>query len=148
MKYFTRIVVLGLLVWLAGCQPAAGGTEAALVVSEVWGRPSPAMAAAAAFYMEIANSTATMEQLTAVSSPACHMSEIHETAVDADGVMHMNPVGTLEIPPQATVSLAPGGLHIMCMGLMQPLTPGDDVTLTLTFANAGEITAVAVIKEE
>ena len=40
---------------------------------------------------------------------------------------------------EATVTLAPGGLHLMLMGLKAPLVEGETVPVTLTFANAGTV---------
>ena len=45
----------------------------------------------------------------------------------------------LEIPPGTTVSLAPGGFHLMLMGLKEPLKQGSTVPLTLVFDKAGSI---------
>ncbi len=45
----------------------------------------------------------------------------------------------VEIPPHATVTLAPGGYHVMFVGLKHPLVKGDTVQATLTFAHAGVV---------
>lgn len=47
--------------------------------------------------------------------------------------------GGLAIPPGATVALAPGGLHLMLMGLKTPLKQGEKVPVTLVFEKAGTI---------
>ena len=41
--------------------------------------------------------------------------------------------------------MAPGGYHIMLMGLKQPLKEGDHIPITLTFAHAGAITAQVTV---
>ena len=48
--------------------------------------------------------------------------------------------------PGAPTVLAPGGLHIMLIGLKQKLAPGDSVPLTLVFEHAGEITIEAPVR--
>ena len=45
----------------------------------------------------------------------------------------------LEIPPGGTVTLAPGGFHLMMMGLKGPLKQGTNVPVTLVFEKAGKI---------
>jgi copper(I)-binding protein len=57
-----------------------------------------------------------------------------------DDVMQMSqlPDG-LEIPAGETVTLAPGGLHLMFMQISQPFVEGETVPVTLTFEHAGEI---------
>ena len=42
-------------------------------------------------------------------------------------------------PPGATVTLAPGGLHLMLMGLRKPLVRDTLVPLTLVFEKAGSV---------
>ena len=57
------------------------------------------------------------------------------------GVMTMRAVeGGLSIEPGRTVKFAPGGLHLMIVGLATPLVRGDKVPVTLRFEKAGEIT--------
>ena len=56
------------------------------------------------------------------------------------GVMTMRPVqGGLSIPPGRSITLAPGGLHIMLMELKAPFKEGDKVPLTLQFEKAGTV---------
>jgi copper(I)-binding protein len=45
----------------------------------------------------------------------------------------------LEIPAGETVVLAPGGFHIMFMGLKQAFVEGKTVAVTLTFEKAGSV---------
>jgi copper(I)-binding protein len=57
-----------------------------------------------------------------------------------DGVMTMRPVDEgLAIDPGKTVTLAPGGYHLMLLGLKKPLREGDKVAITLKFERAGVV---------
>jgi copper(I)-binding protein len=47
--------------------------------------------------------------------------------------------GGIPVPPGQTVAFAPGGYHLMLMGLKAPLKEGDRVKATLTFEKAGPI---------
>ena len=47
--------------------------------------------------------------------------------------------GGLPIEAGKSVSLAPGGYHLMLMGLKAPLKQGDKIPVTLTFAKAGKV---------
>ena len=51
----------------------------------------------------------------------------------------------LPLPAGQAVSLAPGGDHIMLMGVTEPLKTGDTVPLTLTFANAPPVEVTATV---
>jgi copper(I)-binding protein len=71
--------------------------------------------------------------------------QIHEMAM-IDGVMKMRelPEG-LPIPAGRSVTLTPGGYHVMFMDLAQPLVQGETVDLTLLFERAGEVDAPLVV---
>jgi iron complex transport system substrate-binding protein len=79
-----------------------------------------------------------------VSSTAAAQVEVHESRVEA-GIARMRPVGTIAIEPGATVAFAPGGLHLMLMGLKGPLVAGTTVPLALRFEHAGTIDAALVV---
>jgi copper(I)-binding protein len=51
------------------------------------------------------------------------------------------------IPPGSTLQLLPGGKHVMLIGLAAPLAVGDTVTVTLSFAQAGEKVIQAPVVE-
>ena len=64
---------------------------------------------------------------------------LHETTNEG-GVMRMRHVhGGIEVAPNATLTLAPAGYHIMLMKLKAPLTKGQTFPVTLVFEKAGEI---------
>ena len=52
----------------------------------------------------------------------------------------MRPVADIPVPAGQTVRLRPGGLHVMLIGLTEPLRQGATVPLTLRFERAGEVT--------
>jgi copper(I)-binding protein len=74
------------------------------------------------------------------------MVEIHEMKMEGN-VMRMRELEHgLEIKPGATVALAPGGFHLMMMGLKAPLKQGEKVPVTLTFEKAGSIDVELEVK--
>ena len=59
------------------------------------------------------------------------MVQVHEVLM-LDGEMKMQEKeGGIVIPAGESVTLEPGGLHIMLMGLKKPILVGDKVTLTI-----------------
>jgi copper(I)-binding protein len=56
-------------------------------------------------------------------------------------------VQQIDIPAGETVALEPGGLHVMCIDRQADLTPGDRVSISLSFTRAGEIVVEAEISE-
>ncbi len=55
-----------------------------------------------------------------------------------DGVMKMQPLKFLELPAGSPVILAPGGLHLMLLGLRSPLVAGGEIALDLEFEAKGK----------
>lgn len=61
-------------------------------------------------------------------------------AMDGD-VMRMRELADgLVVPAGETVTLAPGGYHVMFMDLQKPLVKGEVISVTLTFEKAGDVT--------
>lgn len=144
----TVMLFLLLLVLAAGCAPAGGDSEG-LVVTDVWGRTSPMAAQNGAFYLNITNNSGSEERLLSARSDVCGTTELHEMYMREDDVMGMRPVseGYITIPAGATVALEVGGLHVMCIDKQAEFALGDEIPLVLTFANAGERTVTAEIRE-
>lgn len=91
-------------------------------------------------YVTITNTGSVPDRLVAVSTPRAEEMEIHEMAV-VDDIMRMSelPDG-LEIGAGETVSLAPGGLHLMFFRIDGQFVEGESVPVSFVFEEAGEIT--------
>lgn len=108
-------------------------------ISQPWARATPKGAASGAAYMTITNNGKTPDKVNCVSSDASAECQIHSMTMD-NGVMQMRPVeGGLEIKPGETVTLKPGGFHMMLVNLKHPLEQGNSVKATLKFDNAGTV---------
>jgi copper(I)-binding protein len=121
-------------------------TIGSLTLTDLWTRATPAGAPTAAGYLTITNNGAEADKLIAASSPAAASGKLHLMTVK-DGVMSMSPVeGGIEILPGKSVTLAPGGIHIMFVTLKEPLKEGGKFPVTLTFEKAGKIETFLHIK--
>ncbi|HSO47881.1 MAG TPA: copper chaperone PCu(A)C, partial [Rhizobiaceae bacterium] len=85
-------------------------------------------------------------RLVSASSPAVPRVEMHEMRMDGD-VMRMREVKAIDLPKGKTVSLEPGGFHIMLMNLPQPIAAGDVIPLTLVVESDGKRQTVEVKAE-
>lgn len=104
----------------------------------------------AAAWFVVTNSGSTDDRLVAASSDIAAASEIHEMTM-TDGAMMMAPLEDgLAIPAGETVTLEPGGYHIMFIGLTRDLKAGESFTLELDFETAGpiEVTVPIFMTEE
>ena len=119
----------------ASADPVKAGD---LVLDNAWTRATPKGSQVGAGYLTIRNDGAEDDRLTGVSVDFAS-AQIHEMKMDK-GVMQMRelPDG-LVIPAHKSVTLAPGGMHLMFVGLKHALTKGETVKATLTFAHAGQV---------
>lgn len=108
-------------------------------IEQPFSRATPGGAKVGGGYMTIVNKGSATDKLIAASTSASERVEIHEMKME-NGVMKMNEVpGGLSIEGGKSVSLAPGGYHLMFMGLKAPLKEGTKVPVTLTFEKAGKV---------
>lgn len=136
-RAFAGAVALTCLVWPPAF--AADTTSGDLVITKAWSRATPGGAKVAGGYLTIENRGHAPERLQTASAAHALRTEIHEMAVN-NGVMTMRPlIDGLVIAPGQIVELAPGGGHLMFIGLDAPLRVGDQVPVTLSFEHAGEV---------
>lgn len=110
------------------------------------GMSGHAMGGTGAAYFHVENGGSEADRLIAAAADVSAVVEIHEIA-DNNGVMEMRPLTDgLEIPAGETVTLEPGGYHIMLIGLKHDLNAGDTFDLTLTFERAGEVVVPVTVQ--
>jgi len=88
-------------------------------------------------YVTISNEGETDDALVAVAADFPKVM-LHQS-IEEDGVMRMRHVDRIALPAGEIVELAPGGYHLMFMGLTDPLEPGQEFPVTLTFEKAGDV---------
>ena len=144
---FVRSPLLALLALLLMALPAAAHDYklGALEIGQPWARATPPTAPTGGGYLSVKNTGTTPDRLMSASSPAAGTVQVHDMKMDGN-VMRMRELdGPLEIKPGETVTLAPGGMHLMMMGLKAPLKQGERVPLTLVFEKAGKIDVDIVV---
>ncbi|MFA6153267.1 copper chaperone PCu(A)C [Mesorhizobium sp.] len=105
-----------------------------------WSRATPEGAKVAAGYLVLKNHGETADRLVAATGELAGVTQVHEMAVDANGVMTMKQLADgLEIPAAGEVALKPGSFHIMFMDLKKPVRQGQSFRGTLTFEKAGTV---------
>ncbi|MBO6510943.1 MAG: copper chaperone PCu(A)C [Roseibium sp.] len=140
MKLWKSIAAATALTLVSLSAVAADYKVGDLTLSNAWTRATPPKAKAGGGFVEIVNHGGEGDRLIAASSDVSGKTEIHEMAV-TDGVMKMRQLENgIEIPAGETVTLKPGGLHIMFMGLNQSFEQGSAVPVVLTFEKAGDVT--------
>ncbi|MGI8526215.1 MAG: copper chaperone PCu(A)C [Pseudolabrys sp.] len=135
-RFILAVVIVAIL---AGPAIGADVKAGALQISAAWARATPKGATIGGGYMTITNSGTISDRLIGGSSAVSDKIELHEMSMD-NGVMKMRPLASgLEIKPGQTATLTPGGMHMMFVGLKQPLTQGQTFKVTLEFEKAGKV---------
>jgi copper(I)-binding protein len=133
---------LAAIIMIAGPVAAEEFALGELTVMQPTSFATIATARAGAGYLRITNNGATDDRLISVKSDFPR-TMIHMTSMDDAGVATMSHMGDgLLIPAGETVALAPGGAHVMFMGLDRGLAEGDTFDATLVFENAGELAVI------
>lgn len=135
MRYLSAAVAVLLFV-VAPAYAGDATKHGDLMVKDVWSRATPARNGVA--YMTIFNHGAGMDRLVAAESDVAKKVELHTHSMK-DGVMRMRRISAVEVHPGEPAVMAPGGNHVMLMGLHKKLEEGQTFTVTLIFEKAGKI---------
>lgn len=140
------LLLAGACALAAGCAAPAERTAVGPVVHDAWTRPAAA-GENGAVYLTLENADTVDLQLTGVSTPAAPTATLHES-VTIGGTTSMTPRPDVLVVRGATVSMRPGGLHVMLTGLVRPLAVGDSIAITLTFAGGRSAAAFARVRDQ
>lgn len=107
------------------------GSEVSIAIENARYRVTkPGLGAA---FFELKNEASDVILLSGVRVEGTESAELHETMMDADGLTHMaHRHEGFEVLPGQTLSLEPGGKHVMLMGIADGL--GDTIVLDLDLA--------------
>jgi len=125
---------------LSACDIATG-----IEVSNAWMRPATKDGNGAVYFV-LQNHSADAHELTGVSSDIAQAVEMHESKMEGD-VMQMHQVMSVPIKGKAGIEFAPGGYHVMLIGLKQDVKLGDQTQVTLHFADHEDMTISVPVQE-
>lgn len=130
---------------LAAAFGAAATTAfAAPSVTAAWSRPASKGGTGAGF-LTLTNPGPKPDTLVSVEAPIAGGGvQMHQSMVH-DGMAMMHPVTGIPVPARGSVTLAPGGYHLMFLQLRQALAVGDKASATLTFASGAKVKATFVV---
>ena len=146
MTSLTRLMTVMSVALLPGFALGHDYTLGDLHVAHPFARATAASAMAGAGYVTILNSGAEDDTLLAVE--ADYPRVMLHSSQTIDGVASMLALDKVVIPAGETVTFAPGGMHVMFMGLGgDPLEPGEEVPATLIFEKAGRLDVVFKVED-
>ncbi|WP_062313299.1 copper chaperone PCu(A)C [Demequina rhizosphaerae] len=137
----TAAVALASAAALAGCASDTASSEASLTVEDPWVKTVESGMTAA--FATLTNTTDADLTVVAASSDAAPMIELHEVV---DGDMQEKD-GGFTVPAGETLTLQPGGYHLMLMGVEEPIVAGDEVAFTLELEDGSTVGFTATAKD-
>ena len=132
MSLSKYLIFLMIPLVLFGCGKGDGG----MTVSDAYIRGLPPGQTVTAAFMTFNNAFAQDCQLVGAESPVASSAEIHAHS-HHNGAMSMRPVDAVKIPAGESLSLEPGGFHLMLFGLKDALKEGEAYAITLFFEGEG-----------
>jgi len=121
------------LVMALSALPAFAGE---LAITDAWSRTTPPGVSVGVAYFTLRNDTGKSDRLLKISSPIASKVQVHRTEI-LDGIARMREVAVLHVDAGQTLEFAPNGMHLMLMGLKQPLVEGKTFEIELLFEVAG-----------
>ncbi|NCC27624.1 MAG: copper chaperone PCu(A)C [Gammaproteobacteria bacterium] len=120
--------------------------SAEVSIGDPYARAVPPGQPNSAVFMSLTNQSGQAQALVGAESRVSEIVELH-THVEEDGMMRMRRIEQIEVPAGETVTLKPGGLHVMLIGLKQTLEPDDAVELTLIFDDGSRVPIQAPVRK-
>ena len=133
------IAAVGVTGILTGAVNAHEFQLAGVKIDHPWSRPTPPKASMGVVYMALENGGKKAAKLLSVSCKCAKTAEMHRSEIDASGKSSMRQQASVEIPAGGRVEFAPGGLHVMLIGLKAGLSEGSSFPITLEFENIGKV---------
>jgi copper(I)-binding protein len=136
------------VVALAACGSGDDTATPPISVSDAWslatvtGQPNGVV-----YFTVMATAGDTLEQVKVPDTVADH-AEMHESVATATGAMDMREMASgVALDPGTAVTFTTGGMHVMLVDLVAPLTAGQTFDITLEFAKADSITLQVAVVE-
>jgi periplasmic copper chaperone A len=118
--------------FVAGCSES----EKSIELTNAWVRAVPPVSSTTAAYLTLTNNTEAAVVFTGAQAEFATEVELHDMSMNADGMRSMKHIESLPLAPGESVSLAPGGIHVMLFGLTEVPAEGETVSVCLRFAEA------------
>lgn len=143
-KFVAAMAIVFGLVSLTGCAPAT--THEGVVIEDAWVRSSEYSDHAGGMTGIFGKFTNHGDQPVTITGGETDIAKMVQTHEVVNGMMQQKKEGIV-IKPGETVTLQPGGLHIMIMDIAKPIVAGDKITFTVKFKGAESQTLTLTAKD-
>ena len=131
---------------LAGMLLSSVAQASDVMIHDAYARAMPPSAVNSAVFTTLMNHNDADRTLVSASTPAAGKVELHDVIMEGE-VMKMRQVESIQIPAHGSTELKPGSLHIMLFDLAARLEEGQNITLTLNYANGDAQTVEVPVKK-
>lgn len=140
---FFRIAAVATL--LSAATAHAGGK---LGVYDAWIRTAPPGSTTLAGYATLTNTGDAPLSVLTVQSEAFRQSSIHETILER-GIAKMHELPRVDLAPGATITMKPGGAHLMLTEPRHPIVAGEKAQIVFLLADGTRVeTYFDIVKPE
>ncbi len=108
-----------------------------LVIEDPWARELPPVSENGAAWFRVINH-GPADRIVSAQSPIAERTVLHVHEME-DGVAIMRHLHSVEVPAHGKLLFAPGGRHVMLIGLREALVAGGNFPLSIRFERAGAI---------
>ena len=126
-----KAIFLMALIGFSTCSTAEKFPDA----QDPWLRAAPPNAKMMAAYVTLNNNSGQDWTLVGAYAPDFKMAEIHKT-IEVDGMLKMREQKQLPLPDGESLTLQPGGLHVMLMMPKDAIKVGDVVKICLVYQDS------------
>lgn len=158
MKIFrlTSALFISTTIFMIGCNDSSSSSDnsmnmdnssSSLTFMNFYARATQdEMSAAYGMIMNKTNNDINLKGVKITDKIIKGMAEMHQTTIK-EGIASMAKIEVLTIPANGSVTLEPGGLHIMLMKLQGPLIKGDPLRLSLNDSDNNEYAVMLSIEK-
>jgi|JI81BgreenRNA_FD_contig_101_674816_length_3207_multi_3_in_0_out_0_2 copper(I)-binding protein len=133
------VILAGLFLGLAAPLAAHEYKVGALVIDHPVLRVSSPVARTGAGFLTIRNTGNQADRLLSISTDASNRADMHGTIRDGNVMRMRAQADGVPVPAGGKTAFAPGGLHVMFIGLKAPVPEGRLIKARLTFEKAGTV---------
>lgn len=141
----TASVAFPVAVAITACSSYDIKKDGPLRVTDAWVRAAN-VTGTGAMYVTLENTDTAAVTILGAGSQFAAAAEFHETT-DMQGMSHMTKLDSVPIARGATLTMKPGGLHIMLIDVKTSMAPGDTIPLVLHLGDGRTTTIKAIARE-
>lgn len=134
------IIALTLLIWPVAVPAQQSTADGEVMIKGAWSRATDADNKTGAIYFTLRNMGQTTLDLIGVRAGRASIEVLHKTEVGSDGAARMSATPEMRVAPGETLTLEPGGTHVMLIDIEKPLITGEVLPVRLNFYDGDDIT--------